>query len=84
MAPSSLRLAQVKQDGQRKVVATIDGVSRIVAGATTVHALALAAIAAGRTLRAEVEAQGFGATFDLKAALAAGQVLAPTTPIPPM
>ena len=77
MAVSKLRLAQVKHEGGRAVVATLDGNCRLVNGAVSVHALALAAIGAGRSLTAEVEARGFGAAFDLKAALAAGQVLPP-------
>jgi hypothetical protein len=46
-------------------------------GADSVRALALSAIEAGQSLRQRVEAQGFGAAVDLKAALAEGRVLPP-------
>jgi len=74
---SSLRLAQIRHNGQRAVVATRDGASRLVEGAKTVLELAQAAIAAKRSLQSEVETRGVGDTVDLAALLKAGDVLAP-------
>ncbi|MDQ0392553.1 AraD1 family protein [Labrys monachus] len=71
------RLAQIRREDGRAVVATIDNICRLVRGVTTVLELAQAAIAAGRTLREEVEARGFDAPVDLGAILAAGNVLSP-------
>jgi hypothetical protein len=76
--PSSLRLAQLRSPGgSRIVVATRDGASRIVGGTDSVRELALAAVAAGRTLAEEIAARGEGDTVDLAAALAQGRVLSP-------
>lgn len=57
-----MHLSQVKGVG---VVARQGGEARVVRGATSVYALAMAAIAAGRGLRAEVAAQGLGKVVDL-------------------
>ena len=73
-----LRLAQLRRlEGDRAVAATIDGKAHIVAGASSVRELALAAIAAGRGLAAEIESRGKGASVDLVAALANGHLIAP-------
>ncbi|WP_431310647.1 AraD1 family protein [Labrys miyagiensis] len=77
MAHSSLRLAQIHRDGQRAVVATEGGASRVVKNTASVLELAQAAIAAGRSLQAEIETRGLGEGVDLAALLKAGQVLAP-------
>jgi len=83
MTVSPLRLAQIRHQDGRAVVATREGVSRIVNGVATVHALALAAIGAGRSLSGEVEALGLGASVELKALLATGQVLTPLDHVDP-
>ena len=83
MTVSPLRLAQIRHQDGRAVVATREGVSRIVNGVATVHALALAAIGAGRSLAGEVEALGLGASVELKALLATGQVLTPLDHVDP-
>lgn len=72
-----MRLAQIKRQNIRAVVATTEGLSRLVKGTTSVYELAHAAISAGRGIRAEVEARGFGETVDLASQLAAGEVLSP-------
>jgi hypothetical protein len=77
VANSPLRLAQILRDGQRAVVATQDGTSRVVNKSGSVLELAQAAIAGMRSLQAEVAARGLGETVDLAALLGAGQVLAP-------
>jgi len=83
MTASPLRLAQIRHQDGRAVVATREGVSRIVNGVGSVHALALAAIGAGRSLAGEVEALGLGASVELKALLASGQVLTPLDHVDP-
>ena len=72
-------LSQIVQaDGSRAVVARHDGQpARIVPGTASTRDLALAAIAAGRDLTAEVAARGAGNTVDLQAALDEGRVLLP-------
>ena len=72
-------LSQIVQaDGSRAVVARHDGQpARIVPGVASTRDLALAAIAAGRDLTAEVAARGAGNTVDLQAALNEGRVLLP-------
>jgi hypothetical protein len=77
VSASFFRLAQIRHQGGRAVVATFDGVARIVSGAASVLELAQAAIAAGTSLRAEIESRGLGDSVDLKALLAAGDVLTP-------
>ncbi len=73
-----MRLAQIRTEaGARAVVATENGVSRILANVDTVLDLANAAIRAGRSLADQVAAFGYGPTVDLDAALATGRVLTP-------
>ena len=73
-----MRLAQIRTEaGARAVVATENGVSRILANVDTVLDLANAAIRAGRSLADQVAAFGYGPTVDLAAALATGRVLTP-------
>ncbi|VDS08075.1 Fumarylacetoacetate (FAA) hydrolase family protein [Paracoccus haematequi] len=71
-------LSQLKSPGGDRAVAarTEDG-AWIVPGARTARDLALAAIAAGRGLEAEVTARGRGEAVDLAGALADGRVLLP-------
>lgn len=83
MSAASFRLAQVRIQGKRAVVATIEGECRVVMGAESTYALALAAIGGGRSLAAEVESRGLGAGFDLGAALATGDVLSPIDHVDP-
>ena len=64
----ALSLLQFRDSqGARGVAAVQDGAARQVQGATSVLALAKAALAAGRTLAAEIEAAGLGAQVDLAA-----------------
>ncbi|MGN7868790.1 AraD1 family protein [Paracoccus sp. 22332] len=71
-------LSQLKSPGgDRAVAARTDDGAWIVPGARTTRDLALAAIAAGRGLEAEVTARGRGEAVDLAAALADGRVLLP-------
>lgn len=73
-----MRLAQIiDENGKRAVVVTARGESRLVKGAKSVHALALAAIAAGESLRAHVAARGVGKPVDLALASKQGRVLTP-------
>ena len=73
-----LHLVQLRnRDGSRSVAAVTGDGAHLVPGFDSTYALASAAIAAGRTLAAEVAAAGRGAAVDVLAALAAGQVLAP-------
>lgn len=70
---SQLRLA----DGSRAVAIRRGAAAHLVPGAPTTRDLALAAIAAGRSLAAEAEARGTGDPVDLAAALAEGRMLLP-------
>jgi hypothetical protein len=74
-----LRLVQLLDaHGDRLVAAAGDGsVARRVHGATTVYALASAAIAARSTLSALVEERGYGDEIDLREALDEGRIVAP-------
>ena len=74
-----LRLVQLLDAlGNRVVAAATDGtVARRVQGATSVYALANAAIAAGSTLSALIESRGYGEEFDLHEALREGRIAAP-------
>jgi hypothetical protein len=73
-----LRLIQVLgEDGERMVAAAAGGTARRVKGASTVLALAEAAIASKSTLAAAVDAAGHGEEIDLEAALRSGRILAP-------
>ncbi|MDP5306511.1 AraD1 family protein [Paracoccus spongiarum] len=64
-------------DGNRAVAARDGGPAHLVPGAASTRDLALAAIAAGRGLVAEIAARGPGAAVDLDAALAEGRMLLP-------
>lgn len=71
-------LSQLKSPGgNRAVAARTDDGAWIVPGVRTTRDLALAAIAAGRGLEAEVTARGRGEAVDLAGALADGRVLLP-------
>ncbi len=74
-----LRLIQItSSDGQRQVLAASDdGSARVIEGVSSTYELAKRAIAAGRSIAAEVEALGLGESVDVAAALAEGRVLAP-------
>ncbi|SIQ61258.1 hypothetical protein SAMN05421641_11097 [Paracoccus thiocyanatus] len=73
MLLSQLHLA----DGARGVAMRDEGGAHLVPGAATTLELAQAAIAAGRSLAAEVAARGRGKPVDLAAALAQGRMLLP-------
>jgi len=75
----TLRLIQIRNStGERIVAASTEGKeARRVKGATSVHALASAAIAAQSTLAAVVADAGYGEEIDLTAALQEGRILAP-------
>lgn len=74
----TLRLVQLKLDGNRRVAAVKDdGSAVLVEGVKTTYELAQAAIAAGQSLDEAVAAQGTGASVDLHKALEEGRVLAP-------
>ena len=70
-------LSQIRTATGRAVVARQGEAAHLVPGTETVIDLAQAAIAAGRSLAAEVAARGQGAAVDLAAALAEGRVLLP-------
>jgi hypothetical protein len=74
-----MRLVQFRSvSGDRAVAATgKDGQARLVNGIETTRDLALAAIAAGRGLEAEIAARGFGAPVDLIDLATDGRLLAP-------
>ncbi len=74
-----LRLIQLTSpNGQRQVAASEDGGDvRIVNGVTSVYDLAMQAIAAGKSIAAQVEALGYGEDADIAVALSEGRVLAP-------
>nr|WP_295660932.1 AraD1 family protein [Polymorphobacter sp.] len=73
-----LRLLQHRSaDGTRSVIAATGEGAAFVTGVDTVRALATRAIAAGVDLAAMVAECGTGAAFDIAAALAAGELLAP-------
>ena len=73
-----MRLVQFERPGgSRAIAASYDGNAAEVPGFANVRALALAAIAKGKTLSQMVEAAGAGAKVDVAGLLAAGRVLAP-------
>ena len=73
-------LSQIRlPDGSRASVAREGETARLIPGAGSVLELAKAAIAAGRSLEAEVRARGEGPQVDLRAALAEHRVLNPVT-----
>ncbi|WP_417309824.1 AraD1 family protein [Devosia sp.] len=67
----------VDQDGKRGVGATEIGVTRRVAGVSTVYELALEAADSGKSLADVVAAHGHGEEIDRAALLAEGRLLAP-------
>jgi hypothetical protein len=74
----SFRLLQHRSDsGARSVIAAEGDGAAFVAGIDSVRALALRAIAEGRSLRETAASLGRGAAVDLAAELAAGRLLAP-------
>jgi hypothetical protein len=75
----TLRLIQIKtKDGERRVLAAQDdGSARTIEGVSSTYELALAAIAAGISLSAQVEKFGLGEAVDVELALSEGRVLAP-------
>lgn len=70
-------LQRLASDGARQVLAGQGGDFRIVAEHTDIRTLALAAIAANRSLVDEVAAGGFLEAVDVHSELAAGRILAP-------
>ena len=64
-------------DGSRAVALRKGADARLVPGATSTRDLALDAIAAGRSLAAEIAARGDGPAMDLTQALADGRMLLP-------
>ncbi|QXQ05560.1 FAH family protein [Sphingosinicellaceae bacterium] len=74
----TLRLLQHRSPaGVRSVIAATDDGAAFVSGVTTMRELAMRAITAGTGLAAAVAACGTGASVDIAAALAAGEILAP-------
>lgn len=75
----SLRLIQiVTKEGERRVLAgQADGSARAINGVNSTYELARKAIAAKKSLTAQIEAQGFGEDVDVALALSEGRVLAP-------
>ena len=73
-----MHLSQVTGPNGTCVVAR-DGQARVVNGVASVYDLALAAIAAGRNLAAEVAARGLGEVVDLQKAAADGRLQLPVS-----
>jgi hypothetical protein len=73
-----MHLSQVTGPNGTSVVAR-EGQARVVNGVTSVYDLALAAIAAGRSLAEEVKARGLGEVVDLEKAAAEGRLQLPVT-----
>lgn len=69
-----MHLSQLKSGG---VICRIGDSARLVNGTDRLYALAGAAIAAGRNLAAQIEAQGLGASVDLPALAASGALDVP-------
>lgn len=65
------------KDGRRAVAARTGDEAHLVPGVETTRELALAALAAGRGLEAEVASRGAGISVDLAAALDEGRLLLP-------
>ena len=75
-----MHLSQVKAPQDAAWVVARDGaVARVVNGTASVYELARAAIAAGRSLAAEVAARGLGEVVDLTKAAAAGRLQLPVS-----
>ena len=73
-----LRLLQHRApNGTRTVILAEGDAAHFINGTTTIRALALEAIAIGRTLAETAHAHGLGAAVDIAAELAAGNLLAP-------
>ena len=72
-----MHLSQVKGPDGTLVVARQGDAARVVAGVASVYDLALAAIAAGRSLADEVAARGLGEAVDLALAAAEGRLALP-------
>lgn len=73
-----MRLIQFEADDRARAVGLVDGDAiRRVQGVATMRELALNAIANGRSLAAEVEAVGTGASFDYDTLLSERRVLPP-------
>ncbi|WP_102958040.1 AraD1 family protein [Mangrovicella endophytica] len=75
----ALRLMQLKDsDGTRRVAGLDDdGAARLIEGFVSVYDLAWQAATSGATLAQTAEAEGYGATVDIEAAIAEGRLLAP-------
>ena len=73
-----MHLSQVTGPNGTSVVAR-EGQARVVNGVASVYDLALAAIAAGRSLADEVKARGLGEVVDLEKAAAEGRLQLPVT-----
>jgi hypothetical protein len=72
------RLVQVlTRGGERLVAACDDGRARRIKGASSIHALARAAIAARVTIASIVDASGYGEDVDLRLALRERRILPP-------
>ena len=74
-----MHLSQVKGPNGTLVVARSGDAAHVVAGVASVYDLAMAAIAAGRSLGAEVAARGLGEAVDLPKAAAEGRLQLPVT-----
>ena len=73
-----MHLSQIRlTDGTRAVVMRDGKGAHVVRDTVSTYDLALAAIAAGRTLSEEIEARGLGEPVDLAAALSEGRMLLP-------
>ena len=70
-------IQRLAPDGERQVLATQDGVARVLIGHAGTRDLALGAIAARASLAAMVEQAGLGETVDLAQELEAGRLLPP-------
>lgn len=74
----SILLSQiVDEDGKRRVVARMDGKTRIVRKTRSVRDLALDAAAEGKSIVALIEKRGLGRKIDLEAAYGDGRMLSP-------
>jgi hypothetical protein len=74
-----MHLSQIRDGAARAVVARDGDRAHVVPGVDSTYALAQAALAAGRSLVAEVAARGQGAAVDLAARAAAGQLDLPVS-----
>ena len=75
-----MRLVQIKEESEERLVAAIEGdggEARRVTGVDSVRALAARAVSEDATLEETVRALGLGAAVDYPAALDGGRVLAP-------